>query len=212
MGKERRLTKDEEKRQAVFEEICGRLEAEGYQRKELTVSGAKANTVGILYGLIVSLPVIVLFSLTVPESGIRVGVSSRMVWPVLMAWTLVLTVIHELIHGMTWSLFTKDHFRSIAFGFIVKTLNPYCSCREPLRKGPYLAGALMPCIILGILPGIVSCINHSLIWLAVAVIMILGAGGDLMLVKMILNTPSGEDSLYLDHATKIGLVQFDKTV
>ena len=67
----------------------------------------------------------------------------------LLMLILCLSILHELIHGITWSLFTKNHFHSIDFGFIWSSFSPYCTCSEPLEKWQYLLGTAMPTLVLG---------------------------------------------------------------
>ena len=50
-GKERVLTKAEQKRMDRFNEICTRMEAEGYERHDLIIDLKKANLIITLIGL-----------------------------------------------------------------------------------------------------------------------------------------------------------------
>ena len=61
-------------------------------------------------------------------------------------------VVHELIHGLTWAYFAKKGFKSIRFGVFWEMLTPYCHCSEPLTVRQYCIGALMPLVVLGIIP------------------------------------------------------------
>lgn len=66
-----------------------------------------------------------------------------------LPFTLMLTVVHELIHGITWGIFAEKHFQSINFGVIWKMLTLYCHCSVPLKKWQYVLGAAMPTLVLG---------------------------------------------------------------
>ena len=206
--KGRILTKAEKKRLERYQTISEELKDEGYVRKELTASVEKANTLGVLYGVILSLPFIILFVITLAGgTGGTVRFFSGL-WfaPVL----LVLIVVHELVHGITWSLFAEGGWKNIEFGVIWKMLTPYCTCGVPLRKGQYIAGSFMPCLVLGILPSLISCLVHDVSLFVIGIIMIISAGGDLLIIRMILAEKTGEDALYLDHPTDVGLAVFEK--
>lgn len=210
----RKLTKDEEKRLAAFEARAEILEKEGYRQKELVVSSGKANIVGPLYGLILSLPFILLFVLFRGERIVS-GIDMDNLWkgyvPFIAALLLAIPV-HELIHGLTFCLFTKGKFKSLAFGFNKQALAPYCSCTEELTKRQYLAGLLAPFFLLGVIPCIVAVALHSLWLLAFGAVMNLSAGGDLLITELLLrHKPQGE-ARYIDHPTKIGLSCFAKGV
>ena len=61
--KERKLTKAEERRLARFREKTAQMEAEGWQRHDLTASPATANTLGSFYGILLCVPLGLLFVL-----------------------------------------------------------------------------------------------------------------------------------------------------
>ena len=207
---ERTLTKAEEKRLQIFNRISNELEQEGYTKTDLTTSVAKANIVGIIYGLILAVPFAVIFFLVNRDFAMDFGDHFYVKWTILLVAALFLTVVHELIHGLTWGLFAKERFKSIEFGVIWKMLTPYCTCKEPLKKNQYIVGSLMPCLVLGILPCIISWFNQNIWVLLMGVIMIMGAGGDLLISKMILSSKNRQSGLYLDHPTEVGLVVFTK--
>jgi hypothetical protein len=108
-------------------------------------------------------------------------------------------------------MFTEHHFGDVEFGFMKEYLTPYCTCKCPLSKGKYIIGALMPLIILGIIPMAVGIAAGSMLLLLIGIIMVLSAGGDIMIVMNIMKYKSrSEDVLYLDHPTQAGGVIFEK--
>lgn len=94
-----------------------------------------------------------------------------------MGALIVGIVVHELIHGLTWAMYAKTGFKSISFGVMWKMLTPYCHCSEPLKVSHYSIGALMPLIVLGILPSIAAICLKSLFWLTMGVVFIAAAAG-----------------------------------
>ena len=205
---ERVLTEAEQRRLERYKAKCEELERGGYTKTELTISVVKAN-IGALYGLIMTVPFIVIYVLRYEGADFgksRISASSGLT---VLALLLLLTVVHELIHGVTWSRFTKS-FKDIEFGVIWKYLTPYCTCSEPLGKWQYITGALMPGLLLGIVPCIIGCIATDILFLAAGVLMTIAAGGDILIAKMILGNKASKKALYLDHPTEIGLVVFQK--
>ena len=208
--KERKLTEAEARRLERFREQMARLEADGWQRHDLTVSPAKANTLGSFYGLLLCVPLTLLFFVLGGGTLSRPGDDFILRWGILLAVILVLTVVHELIHGLTWARFSKEGWRSIEFGVIWKSLNPYCTCAEAMGRVQYLAALLMPCFVLGVLPSLAACLTHSF-WLLIAgLIMTASAGGDLLIASVILKNKMPAGTRYLDHPTEIGLVCFTR--
>lgn len=208
-SKERVLTATEKRRLERYSLRCEELECKGYTKTDLTMSAVKANT-GALYGLIITIPFIVIYVLRydgVAFDRARTSISSVLSDIVVL---LVLIVVHEMIHGVTWSRFTRKGFKDIEFGVIWKYLTPYCTCSEPLTRWQYITGAMMPGLLLGIVPCIVGCITTDIRVLSVGVLMTIAAGGDILIIKMILDNKTSKTALYLDHPTDVGLVIFQK--
>ncbi len=207
--KDRKLTPAEEKRMAFYNEYCEKMTKAGYRKTELTVGLVKAN----LFVILMSLPVIGLFVWLFlrrnPEAGFSIsGLKEMILFLVLM---VVLVVVHELIHGAAWAIFAENHFRDIEFGFIAQYLTPYATCRSILPKGPYILGALMPLIVLGIIPSVISIFTGSVLLFWLGIVMTLSAGGDVLIVWKLLTYKSNmPEKLFLDHPTRAGLVVFER--
>ena len=205
--KQRKLTEREAARLANFEQEAAKLEAQGYQKKEMAMSVVKANVMAFVLSIPFIVVALVLFFLLNKEfTGITAGKS--LIYFVLY---LVLVIVHELIHGMTWSFFTPEGWKDIEFGVIVQYLTPYCTCKAPLAKTPYIIGTLMPLIVLGILPTIYAIFSGSLFILLVGIVMIVSAGGDMAIVlEMLKYKTTSQDVKVFDHPTQVGFYLFEK--
>lgn len=128
-------------------------------------------------------------------------------WNILfLITTLVLNmVIHELLHGITWSFFCKNKFKSIKFGVIWKSLIPYCNCKEPLNIRHYKLGAIMPFIILGVLPLLASILTKNILLLLFSYLSIISTSGDLIIFYLLMKET--KNCKILDHPTKIGYIK-----
>ena len=206
----RRLSADEQKRKSFFDAVVARLTAEGYTRKNLTTTAIKGNVYGTLGGVVAAVPFAVGYVLKNGMASLHGDSANGLAFFIMLIGGLVSIVIHEFIHGFTWSRFTPHGFKDVAFGIILEALTPYCSCREPLRKGQYIAGCVMPCIVLGIIPTLVSIFIANPYLFFYGIFMIVCAGGDLLIFSMILNSKLKDTDLFLDHPTDIGLVVFTK--
>jgi len=116
--------------------------------------------------------------------------------------------VHELIHGLTWAFFAKKGWKSISFGVIWKMLTPYCHCDEPMVKRSYMWGAMMPCIVLGILPSIVALFIGCLPLMAFGIFFIAAAAGDIWMAWLLSKEKPG--CLVLDHPSEAGFYVFDE--
>ena len=206
--KDRKLTKKEQERLIHFNKYADELINQGYKKIDLTMSVLKAN-LGSIYGILLSIPFIIIFIITSKNKMVSYDNFSKHLLIFYVVF-IILVVVHELIHGITWSIFAKKHFKSIDFGIIWKMLTPYCTCNEALKKNQYLLGCLMPCIVLGIIPCVISFFNHNIWFLYMGVIMIITAGGDLMIAKSIITNSFNDNALFIDHPSDPGLVVFEK--
>ncbi len=206
--KARALTGAEKKRLAAFEARSKELEGQGWRRTELTVSIVKANVFAVL--LLIPLCVIGIgaFLLRWGSLGKAFSPGSFLVWALSF---LVLIAVHEGIHGASWALFAPHRFGDIEFGFMKQYLTPYCTCLVPLAKGPYIFGAVMPLVLLGILPMILGAVCGSLPVTLMGILMADAAAGDILIVGKILRHKSRAASvMYIDHPTQAGGVLFEK--
>jgi hypothetical protein len=210
VAEERKLSKDEERRSKLFAEVSSRLNAEGYSELELTTTAAMGNILGTGIGCLFAAPFIVVFALL--NGFFRENEPNHPgVFLLCLFIFLVSIVVHELIHGFTWGIFAPNHFKSVAFGVIWQALTPYCSCKEALKPAHYIAGLLMPCIALGVVPAVIAIITANSLIMMYAALMIICAGGDLFILCLIIKKkPRKKDILFLDHPTAIGLVCFVK--
>jgi hypothetical protein len=206
--KSRELTPAEEKRLLRFEELSDRLIGQGYRRVELTVSIVKAN----IFAVVLLIPLLIagggLFFLRNHSMSGGLGKMNPLLFAALF---FAMIVVHELIHGLSWSLFAENHWKDIEFGFMKQYLTPYCTCGVPLKKGAYIFGTLMPLVLLGILPMIAGILADNLGLLLLGVILADAAAGDILIVWKILRYRSEAGTIvYIDHPTQAGGVIFEK--
>jgi len=131
---EKRLTKTQQEGKEIFETLRDELSAAGYKEKPVLVSALKANVVALL----IAIPMIMILYSFYEFVHEDTGQTSISMTGMLLLAFFVSIVIHELIHGISFALFTKEGWKSIKFGVIWKVVTPYCTCREPLPRNQYL--------------------------------------------------------------------------
>ena len=206
--KGRALTPAEQKRLDKFEALSAQMIEQGYRRVELTVSIVKAN----VFAIVLLIPLFIIgFGLFILRNRTFSGSVTPATMLLLLLAFLALIVIHELIHGAGWAIFAEHGFRDIEFGFMKQYLTPYCTCLVPLTKGQYIFGALLPCVLLGVVPMIAAILLGSLPLLFLGIVMTDSAAGDMLIVWKILRYGSGgKQIVYMDHPTQAGGVIFEK--
>lgn len=206
--KNRKLTAAEQKRMDKLNAVTAELEEQGYTRNDRTIDIVKANVVTILMAIPVAAAAAALFFLVNRDGGSGMDRSSFWIFTISF---FALIVVHELIHGLTWSIFAPNRWKDIEFGFMAQYLTPYCTCGVPLERGQYILGALMPLILLGLIPTVIAICSGSFLLLLIGIVMTMSAGGDVLLVLELLKfrTDAAEKLIY-DHPTQAGCVIFTR--
>lgn len=182
------------------------LMEKGYKRKDQIISGAYTNVVGSL----LPLPIVILFCvLFYLKNGSFLFLFSLNYS--YFIFIIILVVTHELLHGFTWAMFTESKFKSIEFGFKIKSLCPYCTCGEQLIKWQYILGVIMPCLVIGVIPAVIAVVCNSIYWFWVALLMIVASGGDLIVtIKVLAYKTNSRNVIFMDHPTDIGFIVFEQ--
>ncbi|MDO5117534.1 MAG: DUF3267 domain-containing protein [Eggerthellaceae bacterium] len=206
--KERKLTDAEIRRLETFNATCDELASQGYKRVGLEVGILFANIVAIVAVIVLFFALLPLFSMAHPEAEISLSLGGF--FAVIVVF-LVLIVVHELIHGLTWSFYAPRGFKDIEFGIMRDSFTPYCTCSAPLQRGAYITGALMPLIILGILPIVIAFVIGYVPLLYIGIFMTVSAAGDVLIVLKVLRyKTTASDVLLYDHPTEAGSVIFER--
>lgn len=182
-----------------------------YKKEKLVVDLVKAN----LYSCVFAIPVILLY-----------GVAFVLMWGInfrnfegnqllsnVVFWVfgfILGIVLHELIHGIVFARYAKRGFKSIKFGILWKMLTPYCHCKEPLQVKYYRLALVMPAVVLGFIPFLVSLFLGNFSLLIFAGIMTTSAIGDFMIIHLLRKEKSTD--WVEDHPTEVGCFIYRKKI
>lgn len=204
----RKLTEKELKRKNDFEKLSSEMQQKGYKIKNVVINTQQARPLCIL----IMLPFMALaFWIYYHVNGFDLDCLSLGFVVALIVLISCLTTLHELIHGITWGFFAKNHFHSIDFGIIWSSFSPYCTCSEPLKKWQYLLGTAMPTLVLGGGSAVAAVMTNQLLIFLLAEYMIASGGGDFLIVlKGMLHHTDKKKSVYCDHPYECGFVVFEK--
>lgn len=185
--------------------IRAELEANGYQYEDATVSMLKANIMVFL----LSIPIcaVVVWAYGGQHSILKAIETIRHNQLFVIAVLILSVPVHECLHGLGWYSFCKRKWKSICFGFALRTLTPYCHCREALTVKQYYAGLLLPVTVLGMIPAALAVLTGGPTVFFIALYNILLAGGDLAIALLILKYFKVRARL-LDHPTECGCYAF----
>ena len=172
---------------------------EGYKIEKKTISMLKANILALAVAVIGIALMVVMFAVwDGMYSGMRLNSLSGC--SLLLIAIVVGIAVHELIHGFTWMVVTRQGFGHLRFGLL--TGGVYCHIDVPMSKRRYVIGALMPLLLMGVVPFMLSIALHNLWLMLFGVIFIASAMGDVMIVWALRKeTP---DTLVYDHPSEPG--------
>jgi len=130
------------------------------------------------------------------------SVSQHLWWYILLL--LVGIVLHEAIHGITWAYAGRKSFRTISFGINLKALSPYAHCSEALTVRAYRLGAVMPGVLLGVLPYLLGLMTGHGEVMLYGLVFTAAAGGDALVLWSL--RKARPDMLVQDHPSRAGCV------
>ena len=87
-------------------------------------------------------------------------------------------------------------------------LTPYCHCKENLKVNQYILGAIMPAIILGVIPALLAILFGSIGLLAFGIFFTIAAMGDFLIIFLL--RKENRNTLVLDHPTEPGCFIYRK--
>jgi len=168
-------------------------------KRDLSISMLRANLIPLLFGIPIAIAQVYLFIL------LHGGIQVRAELPGLLLFVAVLLisfVAHELIHGLTWRLVGGKSPATITYGVQWRTLTPYAHVRGLMEVNAYRIGGLMPGLVLGISPYLLSLALGNTVLLCFGVIHTLAAGGDGLILWTLRKVKGG--TMVEDHPSRAG--------
>ncbi len=173
---------------------------EDFKNKEYTMDMGIVNLIAIVLIIPIAIFSILPFLVFWDFDTLANGWNSFRPW--ILLYLLVGIVVHELLHGVTWSLFAKGGFKTIKFGVNWKYLTPYCHCDVPLKVKHYAFGGAMPLMVMGIIPILIALTIGSGGLLSFGVFFTWAAGGDIIALFMLRKL--NRNTFVSDHPDKMG--------
>ncbi|QQS50719.1 MAG: DUF3267 domain-containing protein [Bacteroidota bacterium] len=185
------------------------------EKQEYVLSIAKANALAFAFIVPIGFLLIVPFWLLHGFEAINFrSLSGEHVlfgWLGFFAAVTAGIFVHELLHALGWVFFTRNGWRSIRFGVKWEYLTPYCHCTVPLQRIPFIIGAALPLLVLGLAPVAISYFNGSFAVWFFGFFYTIAAGGDILAIWMLRKVKKGQ--WVQDHPSELGFfVQDEKSV
>lgn len=117
---------------------------------------------------------------------------------IMIAVYLVGLVCHEGLHALGAMLFAKKTPADISFGANLKQGMLYCHVKTPMKNASYQALLLLPVIVTGIIPLIISVVFGNIFLVVAFSLLTSGGAGDIIMFSSLLK--HDKKQLILDHA------------
>lgn len=193
------MTKREVQRARKTAEQLKKMTDAGFKTKEITIGPVVANVMGIVWALILFLPVFLMYY---HKFGYIFAPSAPSYVNNLAFISYILFVpIHEAIHGICAYLFNGHKRDTIEFG--INSGMPYCTCQSPLKKWHYVIILVAPTLILGTLFVLASLHFGTGSWLIWTFFVMAGGGGDFTILSKLIFRKEKELTV-VDHPYKCG--------
>ena len=169
---------------------------------DVSISARQANMMAL--ALIPIFSVMVLAPYWLIWGGIAfVGDVLAVLRPAIVIPVFVASIlVHEALHGIGFVWFGRLPWQAVRFGFQWQALAPYAHCTAPLSAAAYRGAVLLPGVVLGVIPALISVI-FGLGGLAIyGIIMLMAAGGDFVIFWVIRRVPAS--ATILDHSERPG--------
>lgn len=106
--------------------------------------------------------------------------------------------VHEILHALGAIIFAGKKKSEISFGMHLKQMMLYCHINTPMKNSAYRGLLLLPVIVTGIIPLIISTFLGNIFLTLVFSLLVSGGAGDFIMFKSLLK--HDKNSLILDHA------------
>ena len=199
------MTKKEVQRARKTAEQLKDMTNAGFKTKEITISPAFANFMGLVWALILFIPVALIYYfkfdyIIAPSAPAYINEIAFLAY-------LLFIPAHEAVHGICMYMFNGHKRDTIEFG--LNSGMPYCTCQAPIKKWPYIVVLVMPTLIFGILFSVLALHIGTLTWLLWTFAVIMGGGGDFTIISKLLFRKEKELTV-VDHPYKCGYLLLHK--
>lgn len=179
---------------------------EKYNKKELTMTVEKVCKKGFITIIPIILIGFAIYYLI--RGGYNILETPWKDYFTVMIYFIIGFVLHELIHGIVWGRVSEGGFKSADFGYDPNYAKPYCNPTEIITMKQFKIGKVMPLIITGILPYLISIIIVSFHLMIASLLLIGLCGVDIVILKMIFKEEN--TTLVMNHEKHYGCIVLEE--
>lgn len=114
----------------------------------------------------------------------------------LLVLVFIWLIIHELLHGIGFSIFKSVDKKNITFGMFLEKGIFYCMCKQNIPKKVILTSLLFPVTIIGLITLIIGMYINSFVLVYLSILNMVSSIGDIVMIIYFIKAPN--DIIYLD--------------
>lgn len=184
-------------------------EDDRYSKTDVSFSMGQATAVAVGLTPIIAVVVLGAYYLIWGTDSLLAATSHFRHLEILIPILLVSIVVHEGLHWMGYVGFGHLSWKTLRFGFNVRSLAAYVHSNSPVSISAYRRLVVLPGIVLGVVPACIG-IGGEVGWITLyGFLILIGASGDLAILWKIRRV--SPDSLVVDHPSRAGCWVFAKT-
>ncbi len=145
------------------------------------------------------IPFMIAFLLNIFLFNADILLTDKVYFDVLITIAIVVVCLplHELLHALTAVIVGKTSFKDISFGVNLKQGMLYCHFNKPTKVKYYRVVLLVPVIVTGIIPLIISMVIGNVFLIVAFSLLVSGGAGDFFMYKATFLHNSND--MILDH-------------
>ena len=173
-----------------------------YSKTDVSFSLSQATLIAAGITPVIGVVVFGLYSVMWGMDSLLAARSHFWAWQILLPIIAISVVVHEGLHCIGYVGFAHIPWKTVRFGFSVRSLAAYVHSDSPMSISAYRRLIALPGVILGVLPVFVGVAWEIGSMTLYGFLMLIGASGDLAILWKIRRV--SPESLVIDHPFRAG--------
>lgn len=158
------------------------------------------NKISVLSVILFIVPFVIAAAINLFAFKRELLLTDKVYWDIILTVALFIVglVAHEGLHALGGIAFGKAKPKDIKFGIIPKQFMLYCHIKTPMKAWAYEALLLLPVIVTGVIPLILSAFLGNIFLVLTFSALLSGGAGDIIMFKSLIKYDKNQ--LIIDHA------------
>lgn len=156
--------------------------------------------------IVVPIDIILFFIYYFTRGGYNILSKPWSVYFIVVLISIVGFAIHEILHGIILSFYSKKSFKDIEYGTDEEFLKPYCICKVGISVKEHKINRIIPIIATGLMPYIIALITSNFFLMIGSLVLICFCGIDLIVVLRLRREKN--ETIITDETREAGYINY----